>query len=248
MNQETYRDQLVRMVQALVKPNNEVAVASDLANPSTVDQVKMFVDGNLEKRFEKLQKQLEFVAESFEDFDELLVKYISDVPSASYDSGTSDGDRMLQWLSRTQSPTPEQLDHIACQHARHAVEDQARRNRLKHVRFQELRSMNEQSLAELETNEQLRVYLNPIRTWARFITEELLDEDSQPPANVLFFANGNEVSTAVLELEGQALINELADYSPCTLGEWAALSQLADRDELADLCRDLADMGLVAFG
>jgi hypothetical protein len=248
MTQETYREQLIRLVRSLVKPNNEMAVRGDLAQACTAQQVKMFVDGNLEKRLEKLQKQLEFVAEAFDDFDELIVSYVSDMPSASYDSVTSDGDRMLDWLSETKSPTPEQQDYIACQRARHAIEDLARRNRLKHVRFQELRSMNEQSLAELETNHQLRAYLNPIRTWARFVTTALLDDDSQPPANVLVFANGNEISTAVLELEGQALINELADYSPCTLGEWAALSQLADRDELVDLCRDLVDMGLIAFG
>ncbi len=248
MSHETYRQQLVHLVRAMCVPNCESDVSADLSGTSAASRVKMFVDGNLEKRFEKVQKQLEFVAEGFDQFDDLIVEYIRACPSAAYDSGASDGERMLVWLTETCAPTDEQLDYIECQRARHTIEDLARKNRLKHVRFQELYSLTEQYAEELSANRQLRVYLNPIRTWAQFISSALLDDETLPPANVLFFAVRDEVTTAVLELEGQALINELSDYQPCTLDEWAALSSQTDRDELVEMCHDLADMGLVAFG
>ena len=117
--------------------------------------MKIFVDGNLEKRFEKLQAQLEFVADGFDRFDDLIADYIRARPSAAYDTGISDGERMLVWLTETkglsQNPTdarnvrgdsnqrrgfridtktlsPEQLDYIACQRARHAIEETARQH------------------------------------------------------------------------------------------------------------------------
>jgi hypothetical protein len=146
-----------------------------------------------------------------------------------------------------QELTPEQRDYVVCQRARHAVEDEARANRLGHVRFQELRSVADRLAAELDSNRRLRVHLNPIRAWALFMTPALLDEDASLPAAVLLFAVGNSISTAVLEPTGRSLVQELAACGPCTLDEWADRSWQADRDTLVEFCRDLAGMGLVAF-
>ena len=245
---ETYRGQIMRLVDAMTRPNHQLDVADDLVAGSNLSRVKMFVDGNLEKRFDKLQVQLESVADVFEDFESLIIEYVRDNKSAAFDNVTSDAERMLVWLAQTQSPSAEQLDMIACQRARHEVENVGRKNRLKHIRFQELIGLTEQFLPELETNAQLRIHLNPIRSWSRFHTTALLDDESTTPADVLFFAVGAEIHTAVLELEGQALINELADFQPCTLDEWVALTMQSDRHEIMDTCRDLAEMGLVAFG
>lgn len=248
VSQQTYREQLARLVQHMTVPHRQEAVAGDLAAGSDASRVKMFVEGNLEKRLEKLESQLEFVAEAFDDFESLIIRYMRDCRLAAYDTGTSDGERMLTWLAETQTLTPEQLDYVACQRARHAVEQLARKNRLRHVGFQDLYTLAERTSQELGCNERLRVYLNPIRKWSRFVTGILLDDEATLPADVLFFPVGEEVSTAVLELEGQVLINELTDFQPCTLAEWAALSQQAGTDELIETCRDLSAMGLVAFG
>ncbi len=245
---DTYRDQLARLVDAMTRPNREADVARDLSCDSTPSSVKMFVDGNFEKRLDKLNDQLALLSTAFDEFDELIVAYIRANKSAAFDNVTTDGERMLHWLAATQHPTPQQQDYLACQHARHAVEDVARQHRLKHVRFQELYSVIETTLAELPANPRLTIHLNPIRVWSRFETSELLDDETSPPANVVFFAVGEEIHTAALELEGQALVNELADFQPCTLDQWAALSMQADREELASTCRDLAEMGLVALG
>ena len=68
-----------------------------------------------------------------------------------------------------------------------------------------------------------------------------------PPATVLLFAVGDRFAARVFELEGQTLINELADYQPCTLEQWSKLSALADLDQLVSLCKTLSESGLICF-
>jgi hypothetical protein len=245
---EAYRAQLARLARAMAVPGQEADLPGELLPLGHVNAVQMFVSGNAEKRFDKLQRQLEFVAEGIDDLDEWIVRYQRDVPLSAYDSGTSDGRRMLEWLVENCPLTPRQRDYVACQQARHEIEELARSRRLQHVRFQEMRSLVNRWLGELESNDRLQVFLNPVRVWARFETDELLDDDAALPGDVLFFADHGEVATAVLELEGQALVNLLADLNPCTLAEWAAHTPLADRGELAELGRDLSGMGLVALG
>ncbi len=245
---ETYRGQIMRLVDLMSQANREVELADNLSPDSDPSRVKMFVDGNLEKRLEKLRNQLDFLAERFEEFDDLIIAYIRHSRSIAFDSAVSDGDRMLDWLESTRPISDVQRDYIACQRARHAVENEARTHRMKHVRYQELSSLTSRLLEELGANERLRIYLNPVRTWSRFHTGTLLDDGANPPADVLFFAAAGEIATAVLELEGQALVNELVDYEPCTLDEWSALTMQVGRDELLETCRDLAEMGLIALG
>ena len=90
--------------------------------------------------------------------------------------------------------------------------------------------------------------MNPTRCWAQFFTDALLEETAEPPVNVVFFAVGGAIGTAVFELEGQTLINELAEFSPCTLDEWTALTQLSSRTELAQFSADLVEIGLLSLG
>ena len=248
---ETYREQLARLVRTMTTANREADVVGDLAGASSAAQVKIFVEGNLEKRLDKLQVQLSFVADAFEDFDELLIAYMRVNPPVAYDSALSDGERMLAWLvdSSEVELSPVQRDYLACQRARHAVERKAELQRAKHVHFQDLRSLAEAALSQLAVGADLRVYLNPIRAWGRFETAALLDDQSDRlPCDVLFFADGEEIASAVFELEGQALLNQLADNEPCTLDEWNRISYLAEREELTELCRDFSQMGLIAFG
>ncbi|MCH7727630.1 MAG: hypothetical protein IH991_14275, partial [Planctomycetes bacterium] len=127
MSTETYRDQLSRFVDVMTVPNHEDAMASDLAEISEPSRIKMFVDGNLEKRMGKLDSQLGFVADAFDDFESLIGQYVRQSRLASYDTGTSDGEHMLIWLGESQSLTPDQRDYVTCQRARHAVEGIARK-------------------------------------------------------------------------------------------------------------------------
>ena len=247
MSQETYHRRLTRLARSLATAKSD-AIRNELTPDSAPPLVKVFVDGNLDKRCDKLLSQLEFVADAFPHFERLVMEYILCVPLAAYDSGTSDGERMLQWLLENKSLTPPQRDYVVCQQARHQIEELARRNRLALVRFQELRSNSDRLVPRLRSQDGVQIFVNPIRTWTRFHTTELLDGEAPAPADVLLFAVDGEIGTAFLELEGRALFNELVDYQPISLGQWAALSQLADRDELAELSCDLSAMGLVALG
>lgn len=250
---ETYREQLARLAQALAAAKNDL-VRDDLAAGTDVGTVKMFTNGNLDKRFEKLQRQVEFVAGVFENLDDLLEAFIRGTSLAAYDTGASDGERFLQWLETTRDPTPEQRDYIICQRARHAVEDMARTNRVGHIHFQELLSMAGDLAAELETNPTLRVHLNPIRVWARFETKVLLDEEATVPADVLFFPIGSDIRTAVLEQAGGERIRELAAFGPITLSDWHreltpfVETEHVSRGELGEVTRMLIDLGLAALG
>jgi hypothetical protein len=253
VTREDYATQLRRLARSLAACRND-EVLDVLASGYHPWQVEMFTDGNVDKRFEKLQAQLEFVQSVFDDFESLLEAYIHELPLAAYDTGTSDGDRFLEWLESQRELTPEQRDFVVCQRSRHAVEDSGRRNRLGHVRFQELTSLTSRLAGELGSNPNLQIHLNPIHVWGRFETQVFLDDDADPPADVLFYASGNEVRTAVLEPEGQQLVHELASLSSGTLDDWVALgNSFADREprsqsELANFCRDMAEIGLVAFG
>jgi hypothetical protein len=242
-----YRAQITACARALAVADNAV-VAPFLPAGVADAAVKMFTDGNLDKRFQKLTDQLELLADSLDDLEELIVRYVRTVPLAAYDTGCTDAERFLLWLPEQRELTPAQRDLVACQRSRHAVEFAGRKQRLAHVRFQELASMAEPLSAEWGTNPELRIALNPIHVWATFETTALLDEDTDVPASVLFFAVRNEVRTAVLEADGRELVRALAISGPCRLDDLIFGGAAGvEQDELIDLCRDLAEMGLAAF-
>jgi hypothetical protein len=226
-------------------------VAGDLADGHPVDKVKMFTDGNLDKRFEKLQDQLELLAEDMDDLDDAIVDYVRTVPLAAYDTGASDGDRFAVWLPTSRDLTPEQRDIITVIRSRVAVEELARSNRLAHVCFQELASLSDELAGDLTTNPNLTLHLNPTRIWASFETDRLLGDDTPEPAGaVLFYAWRSEVRTSVLEPESVLMLRTLADGAPCHLENLQLRLKLmvgTDLELLVDLITECAEAGLIAF-
>ena len=245
---ETYRQQLDRLARAMASPNCEKVVAPDLPRGDRLDRVKMFVDGNLDKRLDKLRTELEFVAGAFKDFEDIVVEYIRYQPLAAMATSATDSDEFLKWLTSARQLSPSQQDYIACFTAQQTVERLGAKQRLAHIRFHDMWTLTSQMVPELDNNVLLQVYINPIRTWTRFFTSELLDEEASPPADVVVFAVGTEIATAVLEMEGIALLNELAHIEPCSLATWSALSKHSDRDGILTMTRELAELGLVALG
>lgn len=244
---DEYRAQIVRCARSLAVAKND-AVAADLAGGMPLERVKMFTDGNLDKRFLKLKDQLELFEDEFEDLEELIVEYVKSVPLAAYDTGSSDSGHFMEWLCGTRELTPEQLDCVACQQSRIEVEEIAETNRLPHVRFQDLLSRADDLAPELGLNDNLWIHLNPIRVWATFYTNALVDEEDEVPARVLFFPVGNDIRTAILEPSAVALLRDLEALAPCRLDDVAAAASEFDQSEAVELCRDLAELGLVAFG
>lgn len=242
-----YRDQIQRCAQTMALGYIE-DVRPFLANGMKAEQVRLFTDGNLDKRHDKVLDQVALLKAVFDNLDDLIDEFIHLVPLAAYDTGCSDGDRFLRWLSLTRVTTPEQQDHIACQLARHEVEHIARKNRLGHVRFQELRSLTSRLQNDLSTNPKLRIHLNPIRTWTQFQTNMLLDDDATTPADVVFFAFGTQIRTSDVEAAGKYFLETLAVHGPCTLADWKRLDRAVSRNDLIEFCIDAAEMGLIAFG
>jgi hypothetical protein len=243
---QSYRDQLARMVQAITGSRKDAA-NEFAADPVLRRQVALFAEELADKRLDKLRNQLEFLAGGFADLPDLLKEYTAAVGQEAYATPLSDSDRFFQWLEENRELTAEEQDHVACQKARHEVEESGRTNRVGHVRFQELCSVAGELAGELTTNPRLKVHLNPLRAWAQFASPALVGEEVELPADVLFFATGNQVSTALLEPEGQELVRELERCAPCTLRQWARQADQDDPAALAAFARDLADLGLVAF-
>jgi len=97
---DEYREQIVRCAQALAVANN-APVEKFVAGRSPAETLKMFTDGNLDKRFLKLQDHFEQMAPEFDGFDDLLERYVRSVPLAAYDTGSSASQRFLDWLCGT---------------------------------------------------------------------------------------------------------------------------------------------------
>lgn len=241
---ETYAEALARLARALT--TDAGAIPAFAPDEAAAREMELFVEENRDKRTEKLRRSLGLLADAFDDLDGLFDTYTRERTWAVGEDGVDRGE-FLHWLAEAVRLTPKQRDYIACQQARDRVESQARRNRKAYIRFQEHWSVAGELAGDLPANPDLGVELNPIREWARFETPVFLGNDAPTPAVVLFFACRGDIRTAVLEPPGRALVEELAGMGRCTLGGWAAVSRHADREELIPLCRDLAEMGLVAF-
>lgn len=244
---EDYAEQIRRCAQALSIAKND-EVTGNLAEGHSAEMLKMFTDGNLDKRYQKLVDQFEFMAEEFDELDELIVEYVKTMPLTAYDTGCTDAERFLKWMETKRELTPEQQDFFACQRGRYALEFLAMEHRLEHVRFQEMSGMVESFTPEWGSNPDLWVYLNPIRIWSTFQTTVLLDEDDETPAAVLFYAVGNDIRTAVLEEDGFAVVKYLENRTRSRVDDPDWLETGLSREERVEICRDLTEIGLAAFG
>lgn len=248
-SQTDYATQLRHIAQSLAVGQNE-RVTSEISERDTVEKVHMFTSGNLEKRFDKLKDESELLEDEFDNLEELIEKYVRTQPLQAYDTGTSDIANFMNWLSQELELTPEQRDLTVVLRSRTAVEEIGRQNRLAHVQFQELRSLIDEFGPELGTNASLKIRLNPVRLWATFESRLFLEEDDAAGVEVLFYAFGNEVRTAVLEPEARSLIRTLGECQPCSLSdlhERIDLTAGLDRDELREILLDSAEAGLIAF-
>ncbi|MFO7905886.1 MAG: hypothetical protein ACQESR_11635 [Planctomycetota bacterium] len=91
------------------------------------------------------------------------------------------------------------------------------------------------------------LYLNPASQWVRLQGKSIAGPCGELSKDILFFRLGHDIRGARMNLECQVLINELADYQPCTVVQWARCSSLADTQQLMLLARHLRNMGLVAW-
>ena len=244
---QCYRSQIIRCAQSLAVAHNDLIV-SDLVPGTPLERVTLFTEGNFEKRFLKLKDQMDLLEDAFDDLDERINAYISTVPLAAYDTGSSDLELFLDRLCDTHRLTAQQYDCVTCRKSRIAVEHRAANNRIGHVWCQELFSRAADFSAELETNPLLWVTRNPITIRATFFTQALLDDEDAIPADVMFFPVGNDIRTAILEPDAERVIRELESNGPARLEKLVTNLSGLNREQIVETCRELADIGLAAFG
>jgi hypothetical protein len=242
-----YRDQIRRCARTLAVAKTDIATRY-LAPSESIEMVEIYAEGNLDKRTWKLNDQFEFMKEDFEKLDDWIKEYISTVPLVAYDTGCTDSVIFLDWVEENCKLTPEQLDYITCHRSRIDIEELARVNRMGHIRFQEILSATNELAAEMAINRSLWIHLNPIRVWAKFETNVLIEEDDDTPATVIFFPLKNDVRTVVLEPVAQMVIDELESKPSCKLSDLTSAFPYEQIDAVIEICRDLAELGLVAFG
>jgi len=244
-----YHDRLTKLTESLAI-GRVATTLPFLSRDSTVQCVRLFADGNRDKRIRNLVDELDLIADRLPKLDECICAYVDAVPLTAYDDVTADGDRFLEWLDGESNLSAEDCDVIACQRARFEVENQARANRSAHVLFQDLRSVSDRAARSPGPAGLVQVHLNPIRSFATFHTMELLD-DNEPlslPVPVAFFPLGCEIHSALLEEDGMSAVTVLGQRAPCTLDELWQPGDEVDSTELVRVLNDLADVGLVAFG
>lgn len=221
-----YGEQLGRWAQALA--TGDIAEVSDDVAEGGAEDVRRFLDNCAGERHKLLRLELAFVALAFDDFDEAIAAYLREVPPMVYDPARSDRERFLNWLRQSRPLTAQQRDFIAYQQAEYAVRALARDLRGPHLAFQRLRA------SEVDVAAAERLHLNPIRVWAR------LAPPGRAVQDVVFFAAGARVAAAWLEPPALDLVRRLAaGFDPL---EEAS----ANREELATVCRDLVEKGLLA--
>ncbi|MCG8409552.1 MAG: hypothetical protein MI923_30470 [Phycisphaerales bacterium] len=243
---EDYRARLTHLVRGMLTGDGREIVRTLVAG-SRSESIKMFIEGNQEKRFGKLQAHLEFMAQGIEGIERYVRSYILCQPLSPYATVFVDAERFLVWLERTVMLLPEQQDFVAYQRAQHRIAAKARHNRRDYVQFDKLsRRMDPLNIGFALDDEDSWIHLNPMHVWTRFHTDVLLDGEAVPPVDVLCYAALEELRTTMLDSFGTQLVRELSMYGPCTLSQWSALSRAAGRDEIFEFCTSLAELRLIA--
>lgn len=247
-----YAAQVKACVQALALANNS-KVASYVVGEKPVEQLNLFTEGNLEKRFQKLNDQLDELHDVVEGLEDIIAEYVKTVPLAAYDTGSSDGVAFLDWWETKQVLSLEQRDYSLYVRGRYEVECLGSKNRIAHVHFQELAAMNDRVLKEMSQDSRMWIHLNPVRHVETFSTTVLLDDEADLPATIVFFPVENNVHLAVLEDDAKKLIAELELVLPIRVNE--LLAQVGSdgplemtKSDLMEMIQDLAQIGVIAFG
>ena len=245
---DQYRRQLDACAESLARAQLAGATTY-LGHRCTAENLKMFTDGNMDKRFLKLSDELELSSDTLDELDDLIAEYVKAVPMVAYDTGPIDAERFLRWLPGHRALSDEQRDVVNCQRCRHRVEFLARRNRLQHVRFQELLSADTSTLDRRNTRQRIWIHRNPISVVSRWRTTKLLGQapDVKLPATVVFYPVGDDIRTALLEDDGCLIFATLRATTRLSLQ--SLLKEIGgDPKFIMESLWDLNEVALLAFG
>lgn len=224
---ETYRQQLNEFAQ----PINEFEARQ---NPRS------------QRRLRDLKHSCSLLADGFDQFDQLISRYVGDVPVISRSSDAADCYRFLQWLESRSDLTEEQRDFIVHQQSHQAVEFVALKQRLAHLRFQELLKTRTPFNPHSAEHLSQVLHLNPIHVWASFETRALLDDEQPIPATVLFYYSRDGVQMRVISEAERELIRELEQH-PQQLRALIRQCPKEEREPLLQIISKLLEAELIAL-
>lgn len=197
------------------------------------------------RRLDELKNACALLADGFNEFDGMIETYVQEVPLHVRDSESRDCNRFLLWLERRVELSDEQRDFIINQQSRHAVEFVALKQRIAHMRFQEIARGGE--TVDLKSTKQLAkyVHLNPVHVWATFETHAFLDEETPVPATVLFYPANDEIRTAVVSENAKRILRNL-ERGPQKLRTLIRQTSRSERDSLLETINELISQRVIA--
>ena len=156
-------------------------------------------------------------------------------------------EKTLDGLDRVCGLIPSHVEVVAAERARLKISRMIGQRSDRYRCYQAVRCAMLSACAELDETSSCNIYLNPACCWTRLEADTSPIEGAHLGCSALFFLVENDLRGIRMNLEGQVLINELADYQPCTIGQWSRLSSLLDITQLVSLVRHLGQLGLVAY-
>ncbi|WP_197442201.1 hypothetical protein [Thalassoglobus polymorphus] len=198
------------------------------------------------KRLNELKDACALLADGLSGFDELIEKYVQVEKRNRRDTPNRDCERFLEWLESKVQLTDQQRDMIVNQQSRHAVEFVALKQRIAHLRYEEMLSNSQpfqkhsaQHLGEL-------VYLNPVHVWATFDTHAFIEDESPIPATVLFYPAAGSVRTAVIDEQSEQIIREL-EQGPQKLRTLLKQTPKEERETFLEAIQRLVSLKILAL-
>lgn len=198
------------------------------------------------RRLDEIKNACALLADGFNEFDDMIETYVQEVPLHVRDSESRDCDRFLMWLKQSVELSDEQRDFIINQQSRHAVEFVALKQRIAHMRFQEMARDGE--AIDIKSTKHLAkyVHLNPVHVWATFETHTFLDEETPVPATVLFYPANDEICTAVISDGAKTFLRNL-ERGPQKLKTLIRQTPKSDRDSLMKTINQLISQRVIAI-
>ncbi len=198
------------------------------------------------QRLNELKNACALLADGLSGFDDLIEKYVRVEKRNRRDTPSRDCERFLEWIETEVHLTDQQRDMIVNQQSRHAVEFVALKQRIAHLRYEEILSnsqpFNKQSAQHLGQF----VHMNPVHVWATFDTHTFIEDESPVPATVLFYPASGSVQTAVIDKQSEQIIREL-EQGPQKLRTLLKQTPKEERETFLEAIQRLVSLKILAL-
>lgn len=198
-----------------------------------------------QNRVQQLTDSCALMADGFTELDEVIQKYVQEVPQHRWDNEQDDLNRFLDWVESESELNEEQRDLVTYVKAHHSVEYLAMKQRLAHLRFCTQVSDNPRQLECLNLRSRQQIHLNPIHVIATMESHVMLDTDVDVPCQVIFYLYRGRVEKFVLTSDMEMLLPHL--HRGLSVQRALRMVSRARRSDLLQQIAALASNGIVAL-